>query len=187
MGWEYKASEDYLQQYFTDGKLDVPSMLNDDFLKAIKLLLNNRHYISGLKLLFSFIDTLAYIEFGDKKDNFVSFLDAYIDLKVLNVTSVEIWECRNSLLHMSSLESRKVKQGHIRRLIPHIGEDMPEFLVQLEPNTGYLNVHNLYLAVVYGLPKWLETYNITPNKWENFFHRYDEISSESRLSVLYPD
>lgn len=184
MEWQYRIGSDYLEKYLTDEGFDIVRLFDDDFLKAIKLLLNNHHYISGLKLIFSMIDSIAYLEFGDSRRNFIDWLDTYADLAGLEVTSDELWECRNALLHMTGLESRKIRQGNVRKLIPMVGGEIPEFLKNIEPGTGYLNIHQLYLLIVHSFPDWIQTYNENPDKWATFIDRYDEISSESRLSFL---
>ncbi len=68
---------DYLELYMKDQGFDLPNLINDDFFLSIKLLYNNRHYVSAAKLLFSCIDTVAYLEFGDISKIFQKWLDCY--------------------------------------------------------------------------------------------------------------
>ena len=109
---------DYLKVYLTDAGLDIPRLIDDDFILAIKTLMNNEKYISALKLILSMIDTLGFIEFGPTNDCFVKWLDKYCAMKDSGVTSEELWELRNSLLHMTNLDSRKVRSGKVERLMP---------------------------------------------------------------------
>ncbi len=175
-----------METYLTEEGFDFPRLLNDDFLRAIKLLLNEGYYISGLKLLFSAIDTIAYLDVGDEKDNFTTWLRNYAELEGLGVSAEELWECRNALLHMTGIESRKVRQGSVRKLVPAVGMEPPKFIKELENDTAYLNIHKLYMAFCLALPKWIDTYNKTPQKWQDFIDRYDEVTSEARLSILRP-
>lgn len=57
------------------------------------------------------LDTVAFIDKGDVKDNFCLWLDAYADLKPPGITAKELWEFRNGLLHMTNLHSRSVATG----------------------------------------------------------------------------
>lgn len=71
----HTIAPDYLESYLTENGFDFPRLFNDDFFDAIRLAYNHRRYVSSLKLLVSFIDTAAYLEFGDTPGNFQGFLD----------------------------------------------------------------------------------------------------------------
>ena len=114
--------QSYLSAYMTPRGFDFPRLFNDDFFLAIRLTYNNKHYVSCTKLLVSFLDTVAYLAFGDAPKNFQQFLDKYADLSTIAVASEELWEFRNALLHMTNNESRKVNQGSVRRLLSMWGD-----------------------------------------------------------------
>ena len=76
---------DHLEAYTTIKGFDIPRLINDDYFLSIKLLYNNKHYISSAKLLFSCIDTIAYLEFGDVRENFQKWLDCYADLSSVKI------------------------------------------------------------------------------------------------------
>ena len=57
------AFPDYLRIYFTDEGFDFIKLINDDFFDSIKLLWNNRKFISALKLMLSTVDTIGFIEY----------------------------------------------------------------------------------------------------------------------------
>jgi hypothetical protein len=59
----------------------------------------------------SFVDTVAYLEFDDIPKNFQQWLDKYAILSNIEVSSAELWKMRNSLLHMTNYNSRKVSKG----------------------------------------------------------------------------
>ena len=106
---------DYLTKYSTEDGFDLPRLLNDDFFVAIRLLFNNRCYVSAANLLMSFIDSIAFVEYGDCTggSNFCRWLESYVDLQSIGITAEEIWEHRNSLVHMTNLDSRKVLSGKV--------------------------------------------------------------------------
>jgi hypothetical protein len=64
----------------------------------------------------SCVDTIAFVEYGDEARNFARWIDAYVDLGPHHISSDELWEFRNSPLHMTNLSSRKVLAGSISRL-----------------------------------------------------------------------
>lgn len=106
-------AEHYLEKYLIDEGFDFTALINDDFLDAIKLLLKNRKYVSAIKLLMAAIDTFAFLEYGDTKDNFKTWLAIFCDLSIIKLTPDELWEYRNSIIHMTNAQSRKVIQKHV--------------------------------------------------------------------------
>lgn len=167
--------EDYLQIYIQGGAFNIPKMLNDDYMEAIKLLFNGKKYVSGSKLLMSFIDTMAFVEYGDIQGNFQKWLNAFADLSRLRVTADELWEYRNSVLHTSSPHSRKTISGKVNQLQPYVaslGHDM---------GNNTLNLWELVNVISAAVQKWLETYSIEPAKMESFIERYDLILSDARF------
>ena len=179
-----KASRvpDYLDIYLTEHGLDFPSLLNDDYFEAIQLLWNNKKYISCLKLVFSMIDTIGFVEYGPCNDCFSRWLDEYCDLQSIRLTSSELWELRNSMIHMTNLESRKVRSGKTAQLLPritHPDRELPEYFDGMK----VFHVSRFLLVVLRGgLENWLTSYNRDRSKFSKFIHRYDTIASEARLS-----
>ncbi|HEY4382145.1 MAG TPA: hypothetical protein VGN01_17480 [Acidobacteriaceae bacterium] len=155
---------DYLDAYATEKGFDLPRLLNDDYFLAIKLLFNNRHFVSCAKLLMSFIDTIGFIDVGDAGVNFILWLDAYADLTPLGITSKELWEFRNGLVHMSNLNSRAVASGKTAPLILSVGRStkpLPTY-----PNGAKrFNLHDLIDAIGNAVSNWIASYNQNPEKW----------------------
>ena len=139
---------------------------------AIQLLWNNRKYVSCLKLVFSTIDTLGFIEYGlDGRNCFASWLDEYCDLGAVGVSSAELWELRNSLIHMTNLDSRKVRSGSTDRLLPRIADPDRE----VAPFVDGMKVFHVarFVAAVLprGIEKWLQSYNQERGKFAEFVER----------------
>jgi hypothetical protein len=173
---------DYLQAYVSDGQFDMPRLINDDYFLAIKLLFNNRYYVSAAKLLVSFLDTVGFIEAGDASDAFKLWLTKYAALNSLGVSEDELWEFRNGLLHMTNLDSRKVRAGKVSRLILHVG-DLP---AAPAPGPGYKNLNLTLLidTIKTALERWLESYNREPQKLVDFVSRYDQVLSDTRVAIV---
>ncbi len=97
--------EDYLESYTTPDGFDMQRLLNDDYFNAIKLLFNSKYYVSCMKLIVSFVDTVSYLEFGDTPGAFVRWLKTYSAIDKLGITEQQLWEHRNSILHMSNVSA----------------------------------------------------------------------------------
>ncbi|UZM95857.1 hypothetical protein [Pseudomonas putida] len=184
--------DDWLVEYSKTGTFDFAELVNDDYLKAYKLLFNNRHYTSATKLFLSCIDSLAYVEFGDdgrgkgKRPVFCRWLDTYVDLEPVGVTAEELWELRNGLLHMSNLHSTQVQKKAVRRISISIG-DTPADRGNPYDTTHYFNLITLYNQVAVGIGAWCETYIDNHDKFLLFVERWDRTVSDARLTKYYPD
>ncbi|MBD8862521.1 hypothetical protein [Klebsiella variicola] len=167
-----KNFPDYLDDYMKEDGFHIKKLLNDDHMKPIRMLFNEKHYLSSFKLLMSFIDTIAYIEYGNSKRVFQNWLDTYSEIKKLEITSDELYELRNSLLHMTNLNSHKVTQGKERRL--SIAVCKRGHPTQCHADIVYLNFTDFLFLFDEAIDKWLDTYRDS-NKQLTFIERYDEV------------
>ena len=177
-----EAVPDYLTGYLSEQGFDFPQLIKDDHFEAIHLLWNNRKYISCLKLVFSVIDTLGFVEYGPNERNcFTRWLDDYCEFGSLSVTTSELWELRNSLIHMTNLDSRKVHSGKTHRLLPRIAHpdrDLPPFVDEMK----VFHVARFVVIILpQGIERWLNSYNQDRKKFAEFVERYDTVVSEARL------
>lgn len=174
---------DYLSLYWTDSGFDFGQMIDDDFIDAMRVLWQRKKYISALKLLVIMIDTLGFVEFGPKDSCFVMWLDKYCDLTPLSVSSQELWELRNSLTHMTNLDSRKVRKGKVKRLLPIVIDAQNEIPVEAD-DFKCLHLSRLFQSVIpFGLKKWAQTIGGDREKFLSFIQRYDTLVSDTRVSV----
>jgi hypothetical protein len=176
---------DYLEKYIEGGAFDLPRLINDDYFKAIKLLYNEGLFVSAAKLLMSCIDSLAFIEFGDVQENFVQWLDQYADLDSLGITSRELWEFRNGILHMTNLNSRNVQKGKVKSLILSVGS--AEHPPLDNPSSKVLKFKPLLDVTAAAISKWVESCNKDRDKFFDFVARYDLTVSDSRLMIITLD
>lgn len=174
---------DYLVDY-TDGQyFHLDKLINDDFFSAIRILFNNQHYVSASKLLMCCIDTLAFVEYGDTRGNFSKWLNQYCDLSTLGITADELWEYRNAVLHMTSLDSKKVIAGKVARIAPYVaapGLAPPEKSDDAKP----FNLLDLINVIAAGIDRWGDSYNSTPEKTLDFIARYDITISDKRTAKI---
>lgn len=174
---------DYLTAYLTEDGFNIPQLLHDDYIGAIKLLYNKKHYVSATKLLVSFIDTIAYLEYGDIQGNFQKWLNNYANLNVVGINPSELWEFRNSLLHMTNLDSRKVLQGKVRRLMFYVGT-FPKGLPNESDEAKFFRLMSLIEAVVKAVEQWCISFNNDPAKLDIFSDRYDRVVSDVRYMTI---
>lgn len=172
---------DYLEHYSSDHGFDLPQLLNDDYFRAIKQLFNGQCYVSAAKLLMSCIDSIAFVEFGDVQRNFQQWLTRYVDLASIGVSEEELWEFRNSVLHMSSLASRKVRTGKVNQLILCVG---PIDTLAPKSGTKRFELMDLIVVISQGISRWCQTYNDDVSKRTQFVERYDLSISDSRMLTV---
>ena len=175
---------DYLRVYLTEAGFDFTRLLHDDYLDVIKLLWGDEKYISALKLMLAMIDTLGFVEFGPVSDAFIRWLDEHCDMEQAGVTSRELWELRNSLLHMSNLASRKVDAGAVERLMPVIAGQEVDIPSRSDGTKTFHVTRFCAIVVPRGIAAWIRSYNEQPERYVRFISRYDTIVSEARLSVV---
>lgn len=178
---------DYFGKYFNDSGFDFGRLLNDDFFQPVRILFNEKHYVSAAKLLMVAIDSIGFIEYGDIKQNtFIKWLNTYSDVSSLGVTTEELWEHRNSLLHMSNLKSRKVASGEVRALVTYVGLLHPDVTLN-QRKTGYYELHGLINVLAQACGKWVMTYDVDRSKIHSFIERYDLIASDARMLLIEYD
>jgi len=176
--------KDYLSAYVTDEGIDLPRLFNDDFFVATKLLWNAKHYISAAKLLMSAVDTLAFLAFGDVPRNFQKWLETFADLSGLNATADELWELRNSLLHMTNSDSRRVSAGTVRRLTFYVGYLQPGDPTE-DGESKFFSLWDFLQIVAQGVARFIESLNSDRSKFPVFVERYDSILSDSRYQIFH--
>lgn len=175
--------DDWLLKYTNEDGIKLQELINDDFMIAVKLLFNNGLYVSAMKLLLSAIDSIAYIEFGNEGNVFIKWMDEFSSLQNMGITSSELWELRNGILHMTNLHSKKVINKKVRRISFYISNSNET------PDLGcddvyYFNFMDLVHVFSNAVANWLETYNINREKFSKFVERYDESISDSRAARL---
>ena len=176
---------DYLKMYETEEGFDFSALINDDYLEAPRTLWKEEKYISALKLFLSMIDTLGFLEYGPVYNCFKDWLETYCSLEDLEVNADELWELRNSLLHMTNLESHKVRHGQIEGLLPVFAGSGIQIPSEVDGFKCFDVVRFVQEVLPNGVAKWLKTYNANLDKLLGFVERYDTIVSEARLNVAF--
>jgi hypothetical protein len=100
-------------------------------------------------------------------------LNRFADLKRLDITAAQLWEMRNSLLHMSNLDSRKVLAGKEKRIsfcvAPRGKVSKPTAEIH------YFNLLDLMDVLWYAVASWIESLNQERDKFPVFIERYDRV------------
>jgi hypothetical protein len=175
---------DWLAAYLTPAGLNVHDLLHDDFTEAVKFLYAHKHYVSAMKLLVSFIDTVAFLELGDVGGNYQTWLSKYADLTSIDLTSIELWEFRNAILHMTNPLSRKVLSGNVFPLTFFINSPTKSTRINPHDGTKAFSFEALHEVIIEALDKWTKTYSQNFPKQLEFIRRYDTILSEGRIAYL---
>lgn len=177
---------DWLAAYVTPLGLNVHDLLHDDFTKAIKLLYERKHYVSAMKLIVSFIDTVAYLDLGDVAGNYVTWLSRYAALAPVGVTPSELWELRNSILHMTNPLSRKVLSGKVLPLAFYIAPTSKSVRTDRDSGTKMFSFEALYEAIIEAVDTWTKSYSGDLSKQLEFIQRYDTVLSEGQVVKFSP-
>ena len=179
---DQRSRVDWLADYTTDAGIDLPQLVHDDYFLAIKLTFNAGLFASAMKLLVSYIDSLAYIEYGERQSvPFIKWLDAYADLTPLGITAPELWELRNEILHVANVGT-SVRSSNVRRISFRVGA--PSLARREEPtDIFYFEVYDLVQEFVDAQARWLATYKKDPEKFAQFVDRYDATVPDSRIAV----
>lgn len=178
----------YLAEFLTDEGFNLIGLIDKDFFEAIRLLFNNHHFVSTAKLLMSAIDSIAFLEYGDisNKVIFKEWMNEFCDLSNLGITLDELWEYRNSMLHMTNSYSRKVINKKVNSVQFYVSfQDEPDFKGDVE--TKYFNLKTLISIVSDGVFKWSDSFNTNRDKFRNFVDRYDLITSDSRYNKVFKE
>lgn len=176
---------DWLLEYTSDAGIDLPRLIHDDYFLAIKATFNAKLYVSSMKLLLSCIDSLAYVQFGHSRDQppvFVRWLNAHAELARIGISSEELWEMRNGIVHMTNIHSAKVRSGKVRRI--SFGVNVPDGGLWSEAeNIFYFNFYGLIKVVGDAIGHWLTAHLGDVEWFAMFIERYDETVSDSRVAL----
>lgn len=176
--------EKWYDVYIDEEGFHLDKLINDDYFEAIRILFNAKQYVSSIKLLMICVDTISYLEFGDEKRSFQNWLENYSDLQSLKISSDELWEFRNSVLHMTNLDSRLVLKGKIKRLMFYVGNGNH---TKETHEAKYFNFKELIETIAQGIKNWGLSYDMKKDKFEDFVNRYDRIISDKRLTYTYQE
>lgn len=178
--------DDWLVKYTNENGFNTSQLIHDDYFLAIKLTFNAGLYVSAMKLLVSCIDSVAYIEYGNVRSPppFISWLDAYAELTPLGITAAELWELRNGILHMTNINSDRVRNNKVRRISFRVGGPR-DYLREGADGVYYFDFYGLIQAFAQAQGRWIETYNSDRSKFAKFVERYDETISDSRMAFTH--
>jgi hypothetical protein len=114
---------------------------------------------------------------------FKLWLENYVSLPDLHVTSEELWELRNSLIHMTNYDSRRNINGSIDRVMIYSGIDTSEYS-NSNDKQKLLNFNSMYEKTYDGVIKWLSEIMKSQEEKERFIQNYIFIASDFRLEGM---
>lgn len=134
---------------------DVGIRIYKAFMQGAFITFENGLYVSSLKLLLSAVDTMAFLVTGNNSgEDFKKWLKKYVDLSAVGITADELWEHRNALLHMTTLDSRKINQRKIVRLIPYKEPAEPPH--DSLNNSKFYSIDKLWRGLAEGFDKFIK-------------------------------
>ncbi|MCR4316573.1 MAG: hypothetical protein NUW37_09520 [Planctomycetes bacterium] len=117
----------------------VYNVVQNGIIRGIKVAIENECFGSAVILIYSGIDTMAYIAMPEnrtevKSEDFISWVDRYIKFKCNEqVTGEELWGARCGMLHSFGPESSKSRRKENPvRLIGYTDHSIPE--VRYDPS-----------------------------------------------------
>lgn len=180
---EIENPGDYLIKYMKEDGFAFDELINDDFFKGVKVLFKEGLYVSSAKLLMSSIDSIAFLEYGDQRGIFQLWLKNYCDLSQVEISEDELWEFRNSILHMSNYDSRKVLNKKVRRLILMVNP-VDDNVLNENSEGKIFDLSKLIFIVANGIGNWLDSINKNRDKLKMIINRYDRVVSDSRFTTI---
>jgi hypothetical protein len=84
---------------------------------------------------------------------------------------------------MSTLNSRKVVAGKIRRLVAYVG-NIPEEGPTEDAEAKWFSLWELIQALAVGIGKYAESFNLDRSKINHFSERYDHVLSDRRMMYI---
>jgi hypothetical protein len=180
---EIEDPGDYFINYMKNDDFALDELINDDFFKGVRVLFKEGLYVSSAKLLMSSIDSIAFLEYGDKRGIFQLWLKDYCDLSKVEISEDELWEFRNSILHMSNYDSRKVLNKKVRRLILMVNP-LNDDVLNENSEGKIFDLSRLIFEIANGIENWINSINNDKGKLEMIIKRYDRVISDSRFTTI---
>lgn len=155
-------------------------------LKSIKLCKDNNFVEPVLIILYSAIDSLAWLNSKEKdiqkrnaKNEFKEFSNKYIISKLTqNITADELYAARCAVLHtISSRSINNIKKG-IRYLTyansPHAEIEGNDIIKSENENAVCINIFNLLCALVYAITDFFDDISKDNNKKKIVIYKAEE-------------
>lgn len=133
---------------------------------GIDLCLAQNLQFPTLTLIYSVIDSLAWITYGDKKNSFTSWVDEYMYKgKKLAATSLDLYSARCAILHRLTPDSRLTNEKKASIIAYAWGNDDSELLNQSIIYSNYQNlkvihINDLYESLRLGILRFINSDNL---------------------------
>ncbi|WP_373003854.1 hypothetical protein [Sulfurimonas sp.] len=117
---------------------------------GIDLCLAQNLQFPTLTLIYSAIDSLAWIAYGDKKNSFTSWVDEYMyKEKKLVVTSLDLYSARCSIIHRLTPDSRLINEKKASTIAYAWGNADIELLEQSIIYSDYKDLKAIHINDLY--------------------------------------
>jgi hypothetical protein len=87
---------------------------------------------------------------------------------------------------MSTLNSRNVAAGKVRRLVAYVGI-LPLGMPSEDKDAKLFSLQSLIVATAEGIQRYIGILNKDRNRFPEFIKRYDHVLSDTRIERLGPE
>ena len=152
---------------------------------GIELCIKQKLQFPTLTLIYSVIDSLAYIAYGDKQvgDNFKKWVNEYMNVeKELNVTAIDLYSARNAIIHTLTPNSRDTK-SKIASVIAYVWGDadlnMANKSIEISQykNLKFIHINDLHKSLRHGIIEFLES-NLSNEVNDRMNEQFSSLSKE---------
>ena len=113
------------------GRDPINNVVYNQVKRGIRVTLENECYASAVILIYSGIDTMAYLNMPEEqqdvtRNDFVQWVDRYIHFPCKEqVSGLELYGARCGMLHTHSITSQLSRQGRVRQ-VGYVNRFVPE-------------------------------------------------------------
>ena len=169
------------------------NVVHNGIKRAIRVALDNECYAAAVILVYSGIDTMAYIGIPDNQEDvtsrdFMNWADQYIRFPCNEqVTGADLYGARCGMLHSYSVTSRLSREGKCRR-VGYMDKAVPEVRYDpgIDPSFVLVSIHGLAEAFFRGIDQFLVDIFADPVKAAVAERRLDQLVMEIPYSSPPP-
>ena len=154
---------------------------------GIELCINQKLQLPALTLIYSTIDSLSWIAYGDKEGNKVQFtkwVDEYlVNEKFLDVTSLDLYSARCAIIHTLTSNSKSSNKKEASILYYSWGDANKSLGQESIEKSGInklkiIHINDLFESLKQGTLEFTKNNNLNKNVLDRITQHYTNISKE---------
>ena len=154
---------------------------------GIELCINQKLQLPALTLIYSTIDSLSWLAYGDiggNKVQFTKWVDEYMDNeKLLDITSLDLYSARCAIIHTLTPNSKRSNKKEASVLCYAWGDanrSLGEKSIEKSGINGLkiIHINDLFESLKIGTLKFTKNDNLNKNTLDRMTQHYTNISKE---------